>query len=214
MHLAIIGAGNVGGALGKGWARVGHTIAFGVPSPDNPKHAPAAQAAGGASVNSVADALRGADAVVLAVPWDAVPAALAACGDLSGRLLIDATNPLRFVDGRLDLVIGFDTSGGERVAELAKGADVVKTMNQVGFAVMADAGNYAAPPVMFAAGDNAAAKALVLKLVAELGFEAIDAGPLKSARLLEPLAMLWTNQVVVHGAPGDNAFAFLRRKVT
>jgi 8-hydroxy-5-deazaflavin:NADPH oxidoreductase len=212
MHLATIGAGSVGAALGKGWARSGHTIAFGVPPPDNAKYAAAAQAAGDAAVISVALAVSGADAIVLAVPWDAVPAAVAACGDLSGRVLIDVTSPLSFVDGGLGLAVGFTTRGGERVAELAKGAAVVKTLNQVGFAVMADAGNYVAQPVMFAAGDDDAAKALTLKLVGELGFDAIDAGPLKIARLLEPFGMLWIDQVLVRGAPGDNAFVFLHRQ--
>jgi 8-hydroxy-5-deazaflavin:NADPH oxidoreductase len=212
MKLAIIGAGNVGGVLGQGWAGTGHTIVYGVPSPDGPKYARVAQAAGNAKVTTVADAVGDADAVVLATPWNAVPTALAACGDFAGRPLLDATNPLRFGEAGLELAIGFSTSGGEYVASLAKGAAVVKTMNQVGFAVMADAGNYTAPPVMFAAGDDAGAKQLALKLVAELGFDAIDAGPLKIARLLEPLAMLWIDQVMVHGAPGDSAFAFLRRQ--
>jgi predicted dinucleotide-binding enzyme len=212
MHLAIIGAGNVGAALGKGWARSGHSIAFGVPSPDPAKYAAAAQAAGGAAITNVALAVSGADAIVLAVPWDAVPAAVAACGDLSHRVLIDVTNPLHVIDGALGLAIGFNTSGGERVAELAKGAAVVKTLNQVGSAVMADARNYAARPVMFAAGDDSEAKALTLTLVAELGFDAIDAGTLKIARLLEPFGMLWIDQVVVRGAAADKAFAFLRRQ--
>jgi len=84
-------------------------------------------------------------------------------------------------------------------------------MNQVGFAVMAAAEGYAVRPVMFAAGDDADAKAVALGLVGDLGFDGRDAGPLKMARLLEPLAMLWVSQVMVHGAPGDSVFAFLSR---
>lgn len=212
MQIAIIGAGNVGGALGMGWAKAGHNIAYGVPSPHNPKHQPVAKAAGDAAITSVPAAVKGADVIVLATPWTGVPTAIAACDDLTGRVLIDVTNLLQFGAAGLELAIGFNTSGAEQVAALAKGAAVVKTMNQVGFAVMADARNYAAPPVMFAAGDDAGAKALALKLVADLGFDARDAGPLKIARLLEPLAMLWIDQVMVHGAPGTNAFAFLGRQ--
>lgn len=210
--LAIIGAGNVGGALGKGWARAGHSITYGVSTPADPKHADAARAAGGARVETVAAAVREADAIVLAVPWDAAPAAIAACGDLTGRILIDVTNPLRFASGGLELALGWSTSGAERNAELARGAAVVKTMNQVGFAVMAAADRYVAKPVMFAAGDEANAKSVALGLVGDLGFDARDAGPLKMARLLEPLAMLWIDQVMTHHAPGDNAFAFLSRR--
>jgi len=211
MRLAIIGAGNVGAALGEGWARAGHTITYGVPNPSDPKHQAAANGAGGAHVQTVADAVKGADAIVLAVPWPAVAEAVAACGDLTGRVLIDVVNPLRPGPAGLELALGFDTSVGEQVAELAKGAHVVKTMNQVGFAVMAHATGYAAPPVMFAVGDDAAAKALALGLVADLGFEARDAGPLKMARLLEPLAMLWVDQVMVRGAEPTRAFAFLKQ---
>ncbi len=212
MELAIIGAGNVGAALGKGWARSGHKIVFGVPTPSDPKYSTAAKAAGDARVEAVGDAVRNADAIVLAVPWDAASAAITSCGNLAGRVLIDVTNPLRFGASGLELALGYDTSGGEMVAQMAKGAAVIKTMNQVGFAVMAAAGQYVTRPVMFAAGDDAKAKTLALGLVSDLGFEARDAGPLKMARLLEPFAMLWIDQVMVHGAPGDNAFAFLSRR--
>lgn len=211
MKIAIIGAGNVGASLGKGWARAGHRIALGVPDSADPKYARAAEAAGRAAVAGVADAVVQSDAIVLAVPWDAVPDAIAACGDLSGRLLIDVTNPLKAGASELELAIGFRTSGGEEVARLARGASVFKTMNQVGFAVMSDTQGYPARPVMFVAGDDEGRKPEVLSLVADLGFEAIDAGPLNRARLLEPYAMLWIDQAINHGAPPDNAFAFMRK---
>src|SRR4051812_47626660 len=117
MQITIIGAGNVGAALGKGWARAGHIIVYGVPNPDDPRHDQAAAAAGGARLATVGEAVQGTDAIVLAVPWDAVPAAIAACGDLSGRLLIDVTNPLRIGTDGIELALGFDRSGGETVAE-------------------------------------------------------------------------------------------------
>jgi 8-hydroxy-5-deazaflavin:NADPH oxidoreductase len=211
MKLAIIGAGNVGGALGEGWARAGHEITFGVPNPSDAKHQAAAAGAGGARVASVAEAIDGAEAIVLAVPWPAVGDAVAACGDLTGRVVIEAVNPLVPGPDGLELAVGFDTSAAEHIAALAKGAKVVKTMNQIGFAVMAHVAGYAAPPVMFAAGDDAEAKKLALGLVAELGFEARDAGPLKMARLLEPLAMLWVSQVMGQGAEPTRAFAFLKQ---
>lgn len=209
-EIAIIGAGNVGAALGEGWARTGRRILFGVTDPADAKHAKTAERAGGAAVLTVAAAAR-AEVIVLAVPWGAVPAALAACGDLSGRILIDATNPLAFGPDGLALTLGFSTSGGEEVARLAPGAAVFKTMNQVGFEVMRDASGYPAPPVMFVAGDDAARKPRVLSLVADLGFEAVDAGPLNRARLLEPYGLVWIDQAMGHGAPRDNAFGFMRR---
>ena len=86
MRIAIIGAGNVGGALGKGWARTLHLITYGVPYPADDKHRTTAEAAGGAGVFSVARVVQQAEAIVLAVPFDAVNNALAAAGDLRDRL--------------------------------------------------------------------------------------------------------------------------------
>lgn len=211
MQIAIIGAGNVGGALGKGWARAGHAIAYGVPDPSHDKHRATAEAAGGAALFSVARAVQRADAIVLAVPFEAVGGALAAAGDLAGRLLIDVTNPLRMGAGGLELSIGFDRSAAEHVASLAPSAAVFKTLNQVGFEVMANTAGYAAPPVMFVAGDDAMRKPVVMGLVTDLGFHAVDAGGLRVARLLEPFGMLWIHMALDRKAGRDNAFAYLAR---
>jgi predicted dinucleotide-binding enzyme len=212
MKIAIIGAGNVGGALGKGWARAGHEIRYAVRDPASDRHATTARAAGHAVVATTREAAADAEAVVLSVMWDAVPEAIAGCGDLSGRLLLDVTNPLRMSASGLDLALGFETSGGETVARLAPGASVFKTLNQVGFEVMADASGYAVSPAMFVAGDDALRKPEVLKLVSDLGFEAIDAGPLRVSRLLEPYAMLWIHLAMAQHMPTDSAFALLGRK--
>ena len=211
MKIAIIGAGNVGGALGKGWARVGHTITYGVPDPSETRHQATAEAAGGAGVASVSQAVQGADAIVLAVPFDAVSDVLKAAGDLSGRLLIDVTNPLRMGAAGLELSLGFDRCAAEHVASLVPGALVFKTLNQVGFEVMANTAGYAAPPVMFVAGDDAARKHDVMRLVSDLGFHAVDAGRLRVARLLEPYGMLWIHMALDRRAGRDNAFAYLAR---
>ena len=91
MRIAIIGAGNVGGALGKGWARTGHRIAYGVPDPSDPKYRATAEAAGGAGLLRVAQAVQGTDAT----PFDAVGNALAAAGDLAGRVVCRACSIAR-----------------------------------------------------------------------------------------------------------------------
>src|SRR5579875_3330549 len=126
MRIGILGAGNVGGALGQGWLRAGHAISYGVPNPADPKHRAVAEAAGGARVGRVAEAARDAEAIVLAVPFEAVGEALAGCGDLDGRIVIDATNPLRMGAGGLELSVGYTDSGGEQVARLARRASVFK----------------------------------------------------------------------------------------
>ena len=211
MLIAIVGAGNVGGALGKGWSRAGHTIRYGVVDPADARHAAAARDAGGAKVVGIAAAVAGADVIVLAVPWDAVGPVLKECGDLADRVVIDVTNPLRMGPHGLELAVGFDSSGAEAVAQLSPGASVFKTMNQVGYKVMPDTVGYPTRPVMFVAGDDAARKPKVLGLVGDLGFDAVDAGPLRIARLLEPYAMLWIHLAMNQRAPIDNAFAFMRR---
>lgn len=208
MQIAIIGAGNVGNALAAGWIRAGHNVTFGIRNPN----APPAGGPPGARYASPAMAAQGAEAVVLAVPWPAVPDALASAGDLTGKVLIDCTNPLRMGASGLELEIGHATSGGERVAALAPGASVFKTLNQTGFANMEHAAAFAPlPAAMYVAGDDAARKPVVLALVSELGFEAIDAGPLTVARLLEPMAMVWIHMVVNRGAPMTQAFALTHR---
>jgi hypothetical protein len=196
MEIAIIGAGHVGGALARAWARAGHRIRLGVRDPS--AHAPLASETGGLAL-SPAEAAAGAPAVVLALPWGAVEAALGRIGDLSGKVVIDCTNPLALIGGRLALDRGHSTSGSETVAALLPGAHVVKTLNQVGAEIMADNAGMAHRPAMFMAGDDAAAKATVGGLLRDLGFDAMDAGPLVQARLLEPLALVWINQALVRG---------------
>jgi predicted dinucleotide-binding enzyme len=88
---------------------------------------------------------------------------------------------------------------------------VFKTLNQVGFEVVADSAGYAAPPVMFVAGDDATRKPIVMGLVTDLGFHSVDAGDLRVARLLEPYGMLWIHMALGRNAGRDNAFAYLAR---
>lgn len=209
MRIAVVGAGQVGRAVGEGWRRAGHAVVYGVPMPGDPKHADL----GADRVLDVAAAAKDAEVVVLATPWGATRDAIVAAGDLTGRILVDCTNPLGYdpVDG-LHLALGFSTSGAEQVAGWAPGAHVFKSLNQTGAEGMADPAAFAARPVMFVAGDEASGKAVVLGLVADLGFEAIDAGPLAAARLLEPYAMLWIDQALKRGAGRGFAFAITRTR--
>jgi predicted dinucleotide-binding enzyme len=140
-------------------------------------------------------------------PWLVAPRSR---GALWG-LIIDATNPLRPGAKGLELSQGFIESGGEAVARLASGASVFKTLNQIGFEAMADTSGFAVKPVMFVAGDDDARKPTVLGLVDELGFEAVDAGSLSVARLLEPFAMLWIHMALNRGIGRGRGFAWVKR---
>lgn len=210
MRVAIIGASQVGGALAGAWTRAGYSLILGTRDPIDRKLAPLLATTGGPAMAPPA-AAAAAELVVLAVPWSAAEAACRSLGDLGGKVLVDCTNPLTFRDGRLALERGFTTSGGEAVAGWARGARVVKTLNTVGAELMADGSGLPLPPLMFMAGDDPAAKAVVAPLLTDLGFEPRDAGPLTSARLLEPLAMLGIDQALARGAGRNWAFAASRR---
>ena len=209
MDIAILGAGNVGGSLGMGWAAKGHNVFFGVPDPDKPAVLDLVRTCGGGTrAGSVAQAAAAASMIVLAVPWAAVQQAVAACGDLRGKLLIDCTNPLSADYTRLAL--GFDTSGAELVAGWAPGASVFKSFNQTGWE-NADARYAEGRPVMFVCGDDEHGKPAVLGLVGDLGYEAVDAGRLDVARLLEPYGMLWIHLAGARKLGRNFAFGLLRR---
>ena len=149
--------------------------------------------------------------MVIATPWSATEAAVKSLGSLAGKIVIDCTNPLGMGPDGLQLVLGFATSAGEQVASWAPGAFVFKSLNTTGASNMGNTADYPVKPLMLVAGDNAAKKPVVLELVGKLGFESVDAGPLKNARLLEPFAMVWIDQARKRGRGRDFAFALVRR---
>ena len=211
MKIAIIGAGNVGGALGANWAQKGHDVVFGVRDAKAEKTQSLLRSIGGkASAASPAEAAASADAIVLSTPWPATEAAIRSMGDLKGKIILDATNPLAHGPDGISLDIGHSISGGEKVQSWAAGASVYKALNTTGFANMANPVFDGAKSVMFVAGDDEANKPKVLKLVGDLGFEVVDAGGLRIARLLEPHAMLWIHLALVRGLGRDWAFGLLK----
>jgi len=210
MQIAIIGAGNVGSTLGRCWAEAGHVISFGVPRPDKPELRELVAAIGPDHARAVAtrEAAQAGEIVVLATPWPATVEAVRGLGPLGRKPVIDCTNPLTMGPDGLGLEIGHTTSGAETIAAAIPGVPVFKALNQVGFDVMAAPRFAAGPAVMFVAGDDAAAKPTVIRLVSELGFDTVDAGPLKVARLLEPWAMMWIHLALNRKLGRD--FAFVR----
>jgi len=207
MRIAMIGAGNVGSALGRAWQESGEDVIFGVPNPADPKY----RALPGERLRVPAEAAGRAEIIVLATPWPATEAAVKGLGDLSGKIVIDCTNPLTMGSSGLELALGHTTSGGEQVASWAPAASVFKTLNQIGADNMDKASNFPVRPVMFIAGDDEAKKPVVVALVAKLGFEPLDAGPLRIARLLEPYGMLWIDQALNRGRGQSFAFAVINR---
>lgn len=203
MKIAIIGAGNVGRALGQGFAAHGHDVTYGLRDPAADKYAALPRRA------PIAEAAAGADVVLLATPWGATADAIAACGPLAGKVLLDATNPIK---GRLEgLEPSGSDSGGEQVARWASGARVVKVFNTTGFENMSNPVYGDQRSMMFVCGDDADAKAVARQLSDELGFETLDAGPLRNARFTEGFAMVWIWQAIFGGKGRQIAFTLARR---
>jgi predicted dinucleotide-binding enzyme len=205
MNITIVGSGSVGRALAGGWRKAGHSVTF---ASRDPKGAKAAELTKDAfAVAPLTDAGR-ADVIVLAVPWSGIETTIKSLGNLAGKVVVDATNPLTT---NLELALGFTDSAGETVARLAPGARVVKAFNTTGANNMANA-NYAGGRLMMpVAGDDAAAKKTVMALAAELGFQPSDVGPLAMSRHLEPLAMLWIKLAYAQGMGREFGFALLKR---
>ncbi len=206
MKIAIIGAGSVGTTLGKRFTENGHEIFFGVQ--DLSKYADKSSFA---KVGTVEEATINAEIILLAIPFDAVSAALANCGDVSGKIIIDCTNPFKMKGGKLGLSLSFDTSAAEKVADTVIGAKVVKCFNQTGFDNMANPLYDNGKAVQFVCGDDKEAREIVRKLAESIGFDAVDAGDLKTARLLEPLAALWIQMAFTTDLSRNFAFSLLRR---
>jgi hypothetical protein len=207
MRLAIIGAGNVGSAVGRAWLGSGEDVIFGVPNPADRKYHSLPEE----RLRTPPEAARGAEIIVLATPWPATEAAVKSLGDLSGKTVIDCTNPLGMGPAGLELVLGHSTSAGEQVASWAPDAAVFKTLNQIGADNMDKAALFPVRPVMFIAGDDPSKKPVVVSLIAKLGFEPVDAGPLRIARLLEPFGMLWIDQALNRGRGQSFGFAITNR---
>ncbi|WP_409420061.1 NAD(P)-binding domain-containing protein [Pseudaeromonas sp. ZJS20] len=186
MNITVIGSGNMGAAFVKQLTQAGHTVSI---ISRNAAKAQELAATYGARVVTPAEAAK-AELLVLATGFaDAVPA-LSALGDLTGKTVIDITNPL--TADYMGLTIGHSTSAAEQIAAAVPGARVVKAFNTLFAQVLgagADLGNGQTATV-FVAADDGAAKQVVVGLAQGLGFSVVDAGALKNARYLEPLAGL------------------------
>ena len=209
MKIGIIGSGNVGGALGTRWARAGHSVVFGSRKPESDEMKQLVAKAGATARAAVfADAVRASEVLLLAMPWEATKDVVTGL-DLTGKVLIDATNPV--LPNLAGLAYGTTSSGGEQVAGWTRGARVVKCFNTVGNNVMENQDFGADRPVMFYCGDDAGANQVAKELASGMEFEAVDAGPLAQARLLEPFALLWISLALVQGLGREMAFKLLRR---
>jgi NADPH-dependent F420 reductase len=190
--IAVIGTGDVGGALGPAFAKQGHTIVYGSRDPERGKVKKLVDKTGDqASATTPAKAAAQADIVVLAVPGLLVADITTSLGDLSGKIIIDPTNPLKRRMNRLEHAV--DTSNAEIIQAAAPGAHVVKAFNTLNWKTMVDPGSAGGPVSIPLVGDNDRAKKMVAELVSGMGLEPIDVGLLQDARWVEGMLILWIN---------------------
>ena len=209
MNIAILGAGNVGSALAARLVATGHGVTLAASRPDSPRLLEAAETSGATTATPV-KAAAAADMVVLAVPYVAidelVDAELRAA--LVGKVVVDATNPL--ASDFMSLTLGHTTSAGEQIAEKLPDSHVVKAFNTVMAATLATPEIGGVQQLLLVAGDDENAKALVLGVGAQLGFDAVDSGPLSNARYLEPAVELLIQLAYGQGLGANIGFHLAR----
>lgn len=186
MHISVIGSGNMASAFIKQLTRAGHDVGL---VSRNPTRAAELATQYGARVVPASDAAA-AEVILLATGFGAAIEALQAVGDLAGKIVIDITNPLSA--DYMSLTIGHETSAAEQIAAAFPAARIVKAFNTVFAQVLAEGGALAdgRHVNVFVAADDADAKTRVSTLAQSMGFAVVDAGGLRNARYLEPLAGL------------------------
>ncbi|WP_395685541.1 NADPH-dependent F420 reductase [Caenimonas koreensis] len=187
MKVTVIGSGNMGSAFVKQLHAAGHVVS--VTGRDAAKAAQLAAQYTGVSAVDVKSAAQGSDAIVLATPYEQAVAALQSLGDVSGKVVIDITNPL--TPDYMGLTIGHSTSAAEQIVLAVPGAQVVKGFNTLFAQVLSAGAQLGGEKVtVFVASDSERAKQTAVSLAESMGFKTMDAGGLKNARYLEPLAGL------------------------
>jgi len=211
MKIGMIGTGNVGSVLGRRWLEAGYAVTFSVrDTVKAPLEALKEKFGKRIAFAPLKDTVEASDVIVLAIPWGETEKVIREAGDLRGKIVVDCINPLApALEG---LSIGTNSSAGEKVAEWAVGAKVVKAFNTTGAGNMADPQYAEGPITMFICGDDPDAKNKVATLAEVLGFGVCDAGGIKAARYLEAVAMLWIHLAFKQGRGSDFGFRLIKRK--
>ncbi len=202
MRIGILGSGLMGGKLGTIFARAGHDVVFSYSHSKAKLEKLARDAGRQARAGTPAEAARDADVLLLAVHWSRVDDVLTQVGVLSGKVIVTCSMPMNADD--TGLVIANTSSGAEELAKKVPKARVVSAFNtvpsEVLFSVFERKGSGTRPSVVYC-GDNAKAKKVAAQLISDVGFEPIDAGPLRIARYTEPFTML-VGQLAYEGDRG------------
>lgn len=196
MRIGILGTGNMASGLAAAFAKAGHEIAIGSRDPSK-----AAQFAGTlgekAQGGGMQAAVKFADIVVLALPYQAILDTIDELGDLAGKVLVDISNPIT-ADFR-GLVVGHVSSAAEEIQARTPGSKVVKAFNTIFAALLPADARKGHSVQVFVAGDDEQAKAAVSDLVASIGFEPVESGALSNARFIEPIGEMNIHFGFFHG---------------
>jgi predicted dinucleotide-binding enzyme len=222
MKIGMLGSGDVGRKLADGLIEVGHEVKIGTRDPAKEQivqwvrnHVDRGEKQK-ASAGSFAEAASFGEMVIIATLWDGTVNAIKMADpakNLTGKMVIDVTNPLDFSKGiPPKLAVGHTDSAGETVQRLLPDAKVVKTLNIVGNPHMIHPDFPCGPPTMFICGNDDEAKKMVIdSILTPFGWETIDIGGIEGARLLEPLAMLWITYYF-RTNNGNHAFKLLMKR--
>ena len=205
MKIAVIGTGKMGQTLAERIRDAGHEVAMGSRDPAG------RQVASAIPVTTMIEAVNSSEIVAFAFPWHALTDVLREVGTLRGKIVIDAINPFMSSGS---LAIGHKTSAGEIIQHELPRAEVVKAFNHIHWQILADPDFAGERPDLFYCGDYNRGKRLVAELAEQLGFRPVDAGPMKQARALEPLAYLWVQMAYNYGHGPDFAFKIIERRPT
>ncbi len=197
MKIGVVGSGGIGGTIGTLWAKAGHEVLFSSRNPEKLKDL-VATAGANTQAGTIAEAAAFADIVFLAVYYWTTDEAIAACGNIDGKILIDATNPYVLEDGKIQRVP--DVSSGLELAAKVPKAHVVKAYNTLPTATFANEAHRPDPYALFYCGDDAAAKTTVAQLIADSGFTGVDIGELNQVIHQEPGGVLYNHPMSVAAA--------------
>jgi NADPH-dependent F420 reductase len=211
MKIACIGSGNVGYALADRFVRVGHDVVIGARDSSSASVKAAVGKNSRLKVDSLREAVQGAEVIVLAVPFNSLVSAVQGLeASLAGKIVVDCTNP---VGPGITHALESDTSGTEQLAKLLPQSHVVKAFSIYGFENFSSTSYpaYDVKPAMLLCGEDAAAKLVVTDLCSQLGWEPVDVGGIDQALHLEHMALLWIKMARVAGKGPDFVWAMLRR---
>jgi predicted dinucleotide-binding enzyme len=157
----------------------------------------------------IKEAVAFGDVIVFAIPWTSVEETILKAGNLTGKILIDPTNP---VTPDLKGLALDNTSVAEKIAKLTNTGKVVKAFNTIGAQTLNNSIFDSNRADIFICGNDSHAKQVVKELAIDIGFDVVDVGPLVNARMLEHLALLWLELALRQQLGPNIAFKLLRRK--